>query len=194
MKIVTAEYLKSYLSIYDFDHPVLPVVAFIGRSNVGKSSLINHLLGRKKLVKTSSTPGKTQMINFFLINGSSYFVDLPGYGFANVPVKLKQNWLHMMQEFLFNCRELRLIVQLVDSRHKPNRNDLDFQKLLTDNRLPNLVVANKADKIKKSQMQKTLKEIRKELDLQRTPVLHSALKKTGKETIWEIIDAHLADV
>ncbi len=188
MNIISAEYVKSFTAIQGFDLPVLPVIAFIGRSNVGKSSLINNLLTRKKLVKTSSTPGKTQLLNFFLINKQFYFVDLPGYGFANVPTKVKTGWLAMIQDFLYQYPQLKLIVQLVDIRHNPSNEDLEFSHLLAESQLPSLVVANKSDKVKRSMLKKSLVNIQNRLDLDGTPLMHSALKKTGKEAIWKELD------
>ncbi len=193
MKVTSAEYIKSFVKIRDLDVQVLPSIAFIGRSNVGKSSLINHLLNRKKLVKTSSTPGKTQLINYFLINKSFYFVDLPGYGFANVPVDVKSSWMKMIYDFLEHCPDLRLIVQLVDIRHKPSKEDIEFQKLLKVNQHPFLVVANKADKLKKNAIPKAIKEIKFVLGLDFPPTIHSAPKKTGGQEIWQTINSYLME-
>ncbi|MBU2647158.1 ribosome biogenesis GTP-binding protein YihA/YsxC [bacterium] len=191
MIITSAEYIKSFPSISNFDIPELPAIAFVGRSNVGKSSLINHLLNRRKLVKTSSSPGKTQLLNFFLINSSFYFVDLPGYGFANVPVRVKAGWLSMMQDFLCQYPNLKLVVQLLDIRHLPTQDDLEFNQLLSVNDCETLVVANKSDKVNKSGIKKSLAEIMSRLNLNTPPLLHSSLKKTGREAIWRMIDDHL---
>ncbi|MFH2132218.1 MAG: ribosome biogenesis GTP-binding protein YihA/YsxC [bacterium] len=191
MIITSAEYIKSFPSISSFDIPELPAIAFVGRSNVGKSSLINHLLNRRKLVKTSSSPGKTQLLNFFLINSSFYFVDLPGYGFANVPVRVKAGWLAMMQDFLCQYPNLKLVVQLLDIRHIPTQDDLEFNRLLSANDCEMLLVANKSDKVKKSGIKKSLTEIMSRLNLNTPPLLHSSLKKTGREAIWRMIDDHL---
>jgi len=193
MRVASAEYVKSFVSIQDFDLPVLPAVAFIGRSNVGKSSLINHLLNRHKLVKTSSTPGKTQLLNFFLINNQFYIVDLPGYGFADVPVNVKSGWLNMIRGFLAEYPALRLVVQLVDVRHKPSADDRTFNRLLAENGWPSLVIANKSDKVKKNSIKKSLAEIQTTLGLSITPLLHSSLQKTGSEAIWARIQAALSD-
>lgn len=192
MKVTSAEYLKSFPSINGLDLPELPVIAFIGRSNVGKSSLINHLLNRKKLVKTSSTPGKTQLLNYFLINQKFYFVDLPGYGFASVPVGVKNSWRTMINEFLFQCPRLKLVVQLLDLRHKPSQDDVTFNRLLVENELPSLVVANKSDKVKKSLLKKSQFIVKDSLGLSKPPLLHSALKRTGSGAIWEKIESALA--
>jgi GTP-binding protein len=191
MNITSAEYIKSFPSIKGFDLPELSAIAFIGRSNAGKSSLINHLLNRKKLVKTSSTPGKTQLLNFFLINKAFYFVDLPGYGFANVPVEVKIGWQAMIQDFLRLYPHLKLIVQLMDLRHPPTREDQDFYHLLSANHWPSLVVANKSDKVKKNSLNRSLTAMQSCLHLHKPPLMHSAPKKIGKESIWGEIEDHL---
>lgn len=194
MKVSSSDYVKSYISVQDIESQNYPAIAFIGRSNVGKSSLINHLLNRKNLVKTSSTPGKTQLINFFLINNSCHFVDLPGYGYANVPVAVKRSWQQMIMDFLLNYNKLKLIIQLTDIRHPPSQHDIEFQKFLKFNQLPTLTIANKCDKLKKSRLQQALANTKKTLDLDNSPIPHSALKKIGKTDIWNCIDDHLRDV
>ncbi len=191
MIVTSAEYIKSFPSIKGFDLPELSAIAFIGRSNAGKSSLINHLLNRKKLVKTSSTPGKTQLLNFFLVNKAFYFVDLPGYGFANVPVEVKMSWQAMIQDFLRLYPRLKLIVQLMDLRHPPTREDQEFYHLLSENHWPSLVVANKSDKVKKNSLKRSLTAMQNCLHLRKPPLMHSALKKIGKEAIWGDIKDHL---
>lgn len=188
MRITQAEYITSMPSIRGFDLPPLPMVAFIGRSNVGKSSLINHLVNRKKLVKTSSTPGKTQLINFFLINESFYLVDLPGYGFASVPVSVKNSWKEMILEFLFKAPDLRMIFQLVDIRHKPSKEDVEFHQMLLDSHMNYRLVANKSDKLKKNQQQKSLAEIRKTLGVKSPILTHSSLAKQGKEELIKALE------
>ncbi|MDH5559927.1 MAG: ribosome biogenesis GTP-binding protein YihA/YsxC [Deltaproteobacteria bacterium] len=183
MNIISANYVTSFNDIRNFDIEPLPSIAFIGRSNVGKSSLMNHLLDRKSLVKTSSTPGKTQTINYFLINGFFYFVDLPGYGFTHAPVSVKKSWRQMIEAFLEKKPFLQLIVQLVDIRHEPSKEDIVFQQLLKVNQIPNILVANKADKLKKSQFDRQIKLIIKTLELTTPPVIHSASKKIGREEL-----------
>jgi GTP-binding protein len=187
MKIKSSRYLKSFVRIRDFDLELMPSIAFIGRSNVGKSRLINSLLNRKNLVKTSSTPGKTQMINYFMINDQFYFVDLPGYGFARVPDQVRTNWLQMIEVFLRECPDLRLIVQLVDIRHSPTNDDILFQQLVRSSGKCCLVIANKVDKIKRTQIRKAREEIKGKLSLEELPILHSAPKKIGQEDIWASI-------
>lgn len=191
MIIKSAEYVKSLPDIKQLDITPLPGIAFVGRSNVGKSSLINHLLNRRNLVKTSSTPGKTQLINFFIINKEFYFIDLPGYGFANVPVKVKNSWTDMIQRFLFSYTNLKTIVQLVDIRHKPSNGDIAFQKMLQAGNLDYTIIANKVDKVKKNQVPKALKTIQQTLSTTQKPILHSSLKKIGKVEIWNVLDKKL---
>ncbi len=194
MKILSVDYCKSYKSIRYFDLSEKPVIAFIGRSNVGKSSLINHLVNRKKLVKTSSNPGKTQMLNYFLVNEVAYFVDLPGYGFANVPKNVKNSWQEMINDFIWQCPQLVLIFQLVDARHKPSKEDIEFQSLLKLCKVPNMVIANKVDKLKKSQKVKSLKLINETLSLQNKAIGHSAQKKIGRSQILDVLEKYLNNV
>jgi len=191
MKVKTAEYVKSFSRFQSIDIPERPAVAFIGRSNVGKSSLINSLVSRRRLVKTSATPGKTQLMNFFLINEQFYFIDLPGYGFANVPVAVKTTWLEMIQEFLRRYRMLKLVIQLVDIRHPPTRFDIEFRAYLLKLQLPHLIVANKSDQLKRSQMPKALALIASELKLSQPPLPHSFPKKAGQVEIWRAIQTQL---
>ncbi|MGK0288779.1 MAG: GTP-binding protein [bacterium] len=191
MKIKSVKYLKSFTTIRDLDLPILPAFAFIGRSNVGKSSLINSLLQRKKLVKTSSTPGKTQLLNYFLVNESFYFIDLPGYGYAKISKDVKKNWKFMIEEFLFQCPELKSIFQLVDLRHKPTPEDVSFRTLVMAGTVPSIVVANKLDKLKKNQIQKSVKLVKETLSLETKPILHSLPLKQGREEIWTIIETQL---
>ncbi len=184
MKILTAEYVKSFVSYEGYDLPLLPQFAFIGRSNVGKSSLINHLLLRKKLVKTSSTPGKTQALNFFLINRSFYIVDLPGYGFAKAPQGEREKWKYMIDFYLRTSKELKLIFLLLDLRHEPSKEDQAFHAYLCERNLPFVLVANKADKLNKSRRQKQVARLKKVLGAQQPILLHSTLAKLGREELW----------
>lgn len=193
MIIKSAEYVKSFADIKKFDIEPLPGIAFVGRSNVGKSSLINHLLNRRNLVKTSSTPGKTQLINIFIINKAFYFIDLPGYGFASVPKSVKKSWMEMMQAFLFSYTNLRTTVQLLDIRHKPSNDDVAFQKMLQVGNLDCLLIANKLDKVKKNHVPKALKVIRQTLSTTQKPILHSTLKKIGKAEVWTVLTQKLND-
>lgn len=165
-------------------------IAFAGRSNVGKSSLINALMNRKSYARTSQQPGKTQTINFYRINDALYFVDLPGYGYAKVAKNTVQQWGKMIDGYLENSRVLRLIFLLVDIRHRPNQNDIQMYEWCIRYGFQPIVIATKEDKVKRSQKPKLIKEIREALEVvEGTPVIpFSALTKTGREEIWEYID------
>ena len=184
MKIHSAEFILSAASTWQFPVPSLPEIAFAGRSNVGKSTLINSLLNRKKLVKTSSTPGKTQLINFFKINDEFYFVDLPGYGFAKVPESVSKQWQRLIEAYLQERETLRNVVLIVDSRHKPTAQDRQLKEWLDYYQRPVLIVASKIDKLKRGQIQKQLKQIKQNLSLDKTPLVHSSLEKGRREEIW----------
>ena len=185
MKIRSAEFILSASSPWQFPAPTLPEIAFAGRSNVGKSTLINSLLNRKKLVKTSSTPGKTQLINFFKINDAFNFVDLPGYGFAKVPENVRQQWQRLIEAYLQERECLRNVVLIVDSRHGPTAQDRQLKEWLDYYERPVLIVASKIDKLKRGQIQKHLKQIRQDLSLEKTPLAHSSLEKGRREDIWK---------
>ncbi len=185
MKIRSAEFILSASSPWQFPSPTLPEIAFAGRSNVGKSTLINSLLNRKKLVKTSSTPGKTQLINFFKINDTFHFVDLPGYGFAKVPENVRQQWQRLIEAYLQERESLRNVVLIVDSRHGATTQDRQLKEWLDYYERPVLIVASKIDKLKRGQIQKHLKQIRQDLSLEKTPLAHSSLEKGRREDIWK---------
>lgn len=191
MEIHNAHYVRSFARVEDIDLDPLPAFAFIGRSNVGKSSLINHLTGRKKLVKTSGTPGKTQLINFFNVDDRLHLVDLPGYGFASVPKAVKEQWMVMIWEFLFQYQPLKLTFQILDLRHEPSKEDREFNLSLVEGGLPHRLIGNKADKLKKNQIQKQAAAIKKTLGASEPLLLHSALAKTGREPILSAIEALL---
>ena len=165
-------------------------IAFAGRSNVGKSSLINALMYRKAYARTSERPGKTQTINFYNINDTLYFVDLPGYGYAKVPQKVQEQWGKMINGYLENSSVLRLVFLLVDIRHKPNQNDKQMYDWCIYYGFNPVVIATKEDKVKRSQKAKRVKEIKEALGVVAgTPVIpFSALNKNGREEIWEYID------
>lgn len=187
MEIHNAEYTRSFTRVEDIDLDPLPAFAFIGRSNVGKSSLINHLTGRKKLVKTSGTPGKTQLINFFTIDDRFHLVDLPGYGFASVPRAVKEKWMVMIWEFLFQYEPLKLTFQILDLRHPPSKDDREFNLSLVEGGLPHRLIGNKADKLKKNQIQRQAAVIKKTLGASQPLLLHSALGRTGREELLAVI-------
>ena len=165
-----------------------PQVAFSGRSNVGKSSLINSIVGRKKLARTSSTPGRTREINFFNINDELVFVDLPGYGYAKVPVEMRRSWRPMVEKYLTGNEALKLVVVIVDIRRGLQEEELSFLLWLMENDIPSLVVATKADKEKKNKINGRL--IKMADTLQCRPddiVLFSSAKGTGKDKLWSKI-------
>lgn len=165
-------------------------IAFAGRSNVGKSSLINGLMNRKAYARTSSQPGKTQTVNFYNINDLLYFVDLPGYGYAKVSHSTVEQWGKMIDRYLEGSRTLRLIFLLVDIRHKPNQNDVQMYQWCNHYGFHPIIIATKTDKIKRSQRAKQIKQIKETLEVvQGTPVIgYSAMSKEGREEIWEYID------
>ena len=171
----------------------LPEFAFAGKSNVGKSSLINGLMNRKSLARTSAQPGKTQTINFYNINGAFYFVDLPGYGYAKVSPEEKARWGKMVERYLHRTKQLRRIFLLVDIRHEPNANDRQMYEWIKANGYEPVIVATKLDKIKKSQRDAQLNLIRDILQLpEETPVFpYSALTKEGRDEIYAYLEEML---
>lgn len=189
MKIVSAEFILSAFSPRQYPEGNLPEVAFVGRSNVGKSSLINTLVNRKKLAKTSSRPGKTQAINFFVINDAFYLVDLPGYGFAKVSKEIKAQWGIMIEQYLAG-RGQNLIVLLVDFRHPPTADDLEMYSWLKHFGKTTLVVATKADKISRGHWPKHLKVIKEKLQLQPEDQLitFSTETRQGKDEILAYLE------
>ena len=193
MKVISATYLNSAMRPDQFPRDRRPEVAFAGRSNVGKSSLLNKLLNRHGLAKTSGTPGKTQTINFFDVNRRLYFVDLPGYGYAKVPKALKAKWRRVMTNYLVRREPLRLVVHLLDVRHLPTENDLDMLALLEEAQKPTLIVATKLDKLKRGQRRPHLRQIRHALELDEDALVvpFSAVTGEGVRPVWDVIEAHL---
>ena len=171
----------------------MPEVAFSGRSNVGKSSLINGLLNRKSLARTSSQPGKTQTINFYNVNHEVYLVDLPGYGYARASQETKAKWGRMIENYLHSSKQLKAVFLLVDIRHEPSANDRDMYGWIVHQGYDPMIIATKLDKIKRSQIQKQLKILREGLNLRPgTRIIpFSAETKQGREEIWEIIDGYV---
>ena len=190
MKIVSADFVKSAYSRLHWTADGLPEIAFLGRSNVGKSSLLNSLLQRKGLARTSNTPGRTQCINYFLINESFYFVDLPGYGFAKVSKAMRANWGKMAEDYLGNRQELALCVHLVDSRHEPTALDIQLNEWLTFNEKNQLIVATKADKLSNNELAKQLRVIEKALPASRL-LPYSSQTGRGREALWGEIESAL---
>lgn len=194
MKVLSAEFVKSVICLDALPKDGRPEIAFVGRSNVGKSTLLNRLLGRKGLAKTSGTPGKTQTLNFFDVNRSVYFVDLPGYGFAKAPKSLQEHWMKVMTGYLLDRKALKLVVVLLDSRHAPSAKDHDMLTLLDDVRVPVLIVATKIDKLKRGQRQQSLNTIRETLGLDNDVVIVPFSGETGEgaPVLWRMIDEAIA--
>ncbi|MCL2016078.1 MAG: ribosome biogenesis GTP-binding protein YihA/YsxC [Defluviitaleaceae bacterium] len=163
-------------------------VAFVGKSNVGKSSMINTMLGRKSLVRTSQTPGKTRTINFFEVEQAWYFVDLPGYGYAKVSKSESQKWAGMVESYLKNRPQLLTLVLLLDIRHEPTANDKMLYEWCKHYNLPVILVATKSDKLKRSQIDKYIAVIRKSLAATEKILPFSSLNRAGREELWEILE------
>jgi len=189
MKIKSAKMLISAVRPEQYPDESLGEIAFAGRSNVGKSSLINMLVNMKKLAKTSSTPGKTQTINFYEINEQFRFVDLPGYGYAKVSKDVQNKWGNMIESYLKNRKNLLAVFQLVDIRHEPTQQDQQMYQWIRYFGFDGVVIATKADKISKGQQSKQLKIIRKKLQMEEKDILipASAENRQGKEEIWQLI-------
>lgn len=171
----------------------MPEIAFAGKSNVGKSSLINGLMNRKAYARTSQQPGKTQTINYYNINELLYFVDLPGYGYAKVSKEMQAKWGKLIERYLHTSKQLRIVFLLVDIRHDPSANDKLMYDWIVNNGFNPVIIATKLDKLKRSQVQKHVKAIRTGLNLvEGTPIFpYSALTKQGRDEIWEFIEEYV---
>lgn len=193
MKITHAQFIKSAVWPPQYPPATMPEIAFVGRSNVGKSSLINTLVGRKHLAKTSNTPGRTQLINFFSINEKIFFVDLPGYGFAKVPQSMKKDWGTMIETYLRERKNLALVVFILDVRRDPNRDDLSLRDWLDNNQIPYVFILTKTDKLSGNQAINRKRAIEKVLQASPTgkTILFSAKTQKGKADIWDFIEKHL---
>ncbi len=189
MKITSAEFIKSAVKPDQYPKTGLPEVAFAGRSNVGKSSLINALLGRRKLAQTSATPGKTRLVNFFSVNGKLCFVDLPGYGFARVSQAVKESWGPMIETYLRDSASLRLVVSILDVRHDPTGQDRDLIEWLRHYGRPHVIVLTKADKLSRGEALKRRRQIASLLELGEDEplILFSAQTGDGKAELWKVI-------
>ena len=170
----------------------LPEVAFAGKSNVGKSSLINTLVNRKKLARTSGQPGKTQTINFYNVNHEMYIVDLPGYGYAKISQSVSAKWGPMIENYLHTSSKLRMIFLLIDIRHKPTDNDVQMYRWILSNGFSPVIVATKLDKLKRSQVSKQLKLVRETLHIiDGVPLVpFSSVTKQGRDEIWALIERY----
>lgn len=192
MKITSAEFLISNTDISKCPEPKFPEYAFIGRSNVGKSSLINMICERNKLAKTSSTPGKTQLINHFLINENIYLVDLPGYGFAKVSRQERNKWEKFTHQYLKQRENLLYTFVLLDSRIPAQKVDLEFMEWLGRNRIPFVMIFTKIDKLSSSVLNKNITAYKKEMlkawEMLPTIILTSSTTKVGKDEFWKLIE------
>ncbi|MZQ76399.1 MAG: YihA family ribosome biogenesis GTP-binding protein [Peptoclostridium sp.] len=193
MKIKNAEFITSAVEKHQYPAEGLPEIAFVGRSNVGKSSSINTLLNRRSIARISQNPGKTRTINFYKVNGEFYFVDLPGYGYAKVSKEEQGKWGGIMEKYLADRQELCSIFLLVDIRHEPKEDDRIMYEWIKHFGYDCTVIATKSDKITRGQYQKHMAMIRKKLGLAADEkiILLSSLKKTGVDEVWdEIIDSY----
>lgn len=167
-----------------------PEIVFAGKSNVGKSSLINALMNRKSLARTSGKPGKTQTINYYKVNDEIYFVDLPGYGYANANLATKEKWGKMIERYLHTSKQIKCIFLLIDIRHEPGKNDKQMYDWIVYNGYSPVIIATKLDKLKRSQIAKCIKTLREGLGLQKEVVLipFSSETKQGKKEVYEFIE------
>jgi GTP-binding protein len=193
MNIHSAEFLVGAASPGQFPPPYLPEVAFAGKSNVGKSSLINTLLNRKQLVKTSSTPGKTREINFFLINGKFRLVDLPGYGFSRASKAKQSGWEALIETYLRERPCLKGLVLILDTRHEPGSLDRAMKEWLDACGVRYLTVASKTDKLKKAQLSRQVALLREGLALDEPPLPFSAKTRAGRGGLWQRLEGWLAE-
>lgn len=178
-----------------FPENTLPEVAFAGKSNVGKSSLINALMNRKSYARTSAQPGKTQTINFYNINDTIYFVDLPGYGYATANEAVKAKWGKMIERYLHQSKQLKLVFLLIDIRHAPGKNDIQMYEWILSNGFMPIIIATKSDKIKRSQLDKCLKIVKETLQIRPGTIVipFSSETKAGREDVYALLDELLQD-
>jgi len=189
MKIFSAEFLTGAVSCKQYPDSVCPELAFVGRSNVGKSSLINSLLNRKKLVKTSQTPGKTQEINFFKINNNFIFADLPGYGFAKVPQIVRKHWKKMIEDYLLKRETLLAVIFIIDMRRNPSPLDLDLKTWLETHDIEYLLIATKMDKLSQSEASKQVKKLNVAYfnEGEDKLLVYSSKSGRGRKELWQKI-------
>lgn len=188
MKIISAEFIKSATKPSEYPQGNFPEVAIAGKSNVGKSSLINVLVNRKNLAKTSSSPGRTQMINFFRVNGKISLVDLPGYGYAKVSLQVRKTWKPMVESYLQTRKEVRLVILILDARRGASPDDLALLDWLNYHQIPSLIVLTKADKLSQIERARQKKDLAEIPLLSKKPIsFFSALTGEGKEELWKRI-------
>lgn len=185
-----AEFVSSFVDIKSLPADNLPEIALVGRSNVGKSSLINKLVNRKNLAKSSSTPGKTRTLNYYLINGAFYMVDLPGYGYARVSKQEQNKWGKTIEKYLSSRQQLRGVIQLLDIRHPPTENDIMMKQWLEHHQIPILLIATKTDKVSRNEKNKNLAVIKKALNLEpdQSPITFSAENGEGVNEVKEALE------
>lgn len=185
------EFLTSAFKEKQYPPPDRPEVAFAGRSNVGKSSLLNVIINRKKLARTSSTPGRTQSLNYFRVGESLYLVDLPGYGFARVPIKVKESWQRMVDTYLSTRQNLEAVIVILDIRREPTSGDLDLLNWLWHHGIPSIPILTKADKLSRQKAGKQAALIKRQIKeiCPTAPIVFSAKTRQGREEIWEQIHA-----
>jgi GTP-binding protein len=192
VKIHSAEFIKSAAKPSEYPKGRYPELAVAGKSNVGKSSLINALVNRKTLAKTSSTPGRTQLINFFQINGKLSLADLPGYGYAKVPIHIRENWKPMVESYLQTREDIRLVILIIDARRGASTEDLALLDWLDYHHLPSLIVLTKTDKLSQIEKAKQKKMLSESPLLSGRPFLFfSAVSGEGKDELWKIIRKHV---
>src|SRR5438270_4938169 len=191
MKVTSAEFIKSAFAETDWPRDERAEIAFLGRSNVGKSSLINSLLGVRGLARTSRTPGRTRALNFFLINEEFRFVDLPGYGYARAPKAMKKEWSAAAEDYLAKREQLVLSIHLVDSRHEPTKQDLQLHEWLAHHQKSHLIVATKSDKLSNNELRKNVNRIRGAFGNDRVAA-YSAITGTGRKDLWKEIEKALS--
>ncbi len=186
MRITSAKFVKSAFKEKDWPRDQRPEVAFLGRSNVGKSSFLNSLLGVRGLARTSSKPGRTQALNFFLINDAFWFVDLPGYGYARAPKDVQAQWSDAAGEYLEKSGQLALSIHLIDSRHEPTTKDLQLHEWLLHHGRSHIIVATKADKLSNNELVKNLARARKSLNKSNV-IAYSSVTGRGAHDVWHAI-------
>ncbi len=193
MLVKTARFIKSAVEMTDWPTGGEPEVTFVGRSNVGKSSLINSLVGRKDLARTSNTPGRTQLINFFSVNETIRFVDLPGYGFSRTPASVKRGWGPMIERYLLERENLKLVILLLDARRMPSEQDISIAAWLKTHDLPTLYVLTKIDKLSGNELARQLRLLADGWQLinNHNLICFSARTGAGKEILWREIEKHL---